>query len=201
MSGTHGALLLIELASARVCDALLGPVTLLDHAISSRPEIGPAAIGAAASLSSRLKLQRAAWSSSGKTLPLSEVAALAEGLPDHVEVDFSALPATTIFPGFSGRIVLNLLLLAADSLPTEGTVILAGSADDLFIRITGPEAAWPTGTALCLANEAEAQSALTDGRNVQMALTALLAHVAGIRLSALFAPTAQAEPAILRLGG
>ncbi len=200
MSGTRGALLLIELASARVCDALLGPVTLLDDAISSQPEIGPAAIGAAASLSSRLKLQRAAWSSSSEALALNEVAALAEGLPDHVKADFSALPAATVFPGSYGRIVLNLLLLAADSLPVEGRIILAGRADDLFIRITGPEAAWPAGTALCLANEAEAQSALTDGRNVQMALTALLAHAAGIRLSALLAPSAQPDPAILRLG-
>jgi hypothetical protein len=52
-----------------------------------------------------------------------------------------------------------------------------------------------------LADEAEAQSAMTDGRDVQMAVTAIIAHATGIRLSALLPPASQAEPAILRLGG
>jgi len=97
--------------------------------------------------------------------------------------------------------VLNILLLAADSLPEGGQVVLAGAADDLFFRIAGPVAAWPTGMALCLASEAEAHAALIDERNLQMALTALFAYAAGLRLSALLAPTSQNEPAILRLGG
>ena len=81
------------------------------------------------------------------------------------------------------------------------TLVLAGAADDLFFRIAGPVAAWPTGMALCLASEAEAHAALIDERNLQMALTALFAYAAGLRLSALLAPTSQNEPAILRLGG
>ena len=79
--------------------------------------------------------------------------------------------------------------------------MLAGAPEDLFIRIDGPAAAWPTGMALCLANEAEAQTALTDGRHPQMALTVLLAHARPYRLSALPASHTQSEPAILRLGG
>ena len=54
--------------------------------------------------------------------------------------------------------------------------------------------------ALCLANEAEAEAALTVGRNVQMALTALLSHAVGVRLSSVFSSGARNEPAILRLG-
>jgi hypothetical protein len=97
--------------------------------------------------------------------------------------------------------VLNVLLLAADSLPQGGRVTLAGGTGDLFIRIAGPAAAWPAGMGPCLVNEAEAQAALADGQTLQMAVTALLAHASGTRLSAMFPSASSAEPAILRLGG
>jgi hypothetical protein len=73
---------------------------------------------------------------------------------------------------------------------------LAGDPDDLFIRITGPAAAWPTAMAVCLSDKNAARSALTERRSLQMALTALLAHAADIRLSVVLAPTRN-EPAIL----
>jgi histidine phosphotransferase ChpT len=200
MSGTQGALRLIELASVRLCDTLIGSVASLGHALCAPQERGSVAAGAVECLTNRLRLQRTAWGASDHPIGLIELAALAESLPPSIVVDLSALPPDTVFAAASGRMVLNLLLLAADSLPVGGTVILAGEAGDLFVRIAGHEAAWPPGMALCLANEAEAQTALTDGRNVQMALTALLAHASGIRLSSLVPPFARAEPAILRLG-
>jgi hypothetical protein len=123
------------------------------------------------------------------------------GLPQRVAVDISSLDPNTVFPTAIGRIVLNLLLLAADSLPSGGTVVLAGTPRDLFVRIAGPAAAWPTGISVCLADEMEARSALTEGRSLQMALTALLAHAAGIRLSVVLPPIGQNEAPILRLGG
>jgi hypothetical protein len=55
--------------------------------------------------------------------------------------------------------------------------------------------------AVCLADETEAQSALTELRSLQLAPTALLAHAARIRLSLVLSATARDEPAILRLGG
>jgi hypothetical protein len=63
-------------------------------------------------------------------------------------------------PGRLSGIVLNVLPLAADSLPEGGQIMLAGTPEDLFIRLDGPRP--PTGMAICLANEAEARSALTD---------------------------------------
>ena len=83
-------------------------------------------------------------------------------MPDHVSVDVSALQAVCGVSAALGRLVLNVLLLAADSLPEGGEVILAGATDDLFVRIAGAAAAWPAGMALCLANETEAQTALGD---------------------------------------
>jgi histidine phosphotransferase ChpT len=201
MSGTRGALRLIERTSARLCHALGGSVTQLNQLLSAQVRDDTAVADAAKALTSQLNLRLAAWGPADQQLSLHHLTSLANGLSDQVAVDLSALPSAIVFPAALGRIVLNLLLLAADSLPDGGTVILAGAPSDLFVRIDGPEAAWPPGTALCLTNEAEAQIALTDGRNPQMALTALLAHASGIRLSALLAPATQNEPAILRLGG
>jgi histidine phosphotransferase ChpT len=201
MSGTHGALCLIERVSEHLCHATEGPVGLLSRALSDRDRPGAATADVAQALVNRLRLWLAAWGPAGHSLSLTQVAALARGLPDHVTVDLSALPPATVFPAGTGRVVLNLLLLAAEALPEGGRVVLAGSAEDLFLQIAGPTAVWPAGTALCVTNPGEAQSALTDGRNLQMALTASLAHATGIRLSALFAPATKTEPAILRLGG
>jgi hypothetical protein len=95
--------------------------------------------------------------------------------------------------------VLNLLLLAGDSLPGGGTIRLTGAAADLFIHIDGPRAAWPAGLAACLADATTALAALDEVRTVQMPLTALLAHGLGLSLSPLMSPAAQpAYP--LRLG-
>ena len=207
MSGTDGALRLIELTSARLCHDISGMLETLDHARGSTSSVAPdsnvenVASGAAQALTTRLDLRRAAWGPDGDPMGLGRIRCLAGGLPDQVTVNVTALDEGSVFSASAGRIVLNLLLLAADSLPSGGTVVLAGEPDDLFVRIAGPAAAWPTGIAVCLSDETEARSALTDGRSLQLALTALLAHAAGIRLSVMHPPNARVEPAILRLGG
>jgi hypothetical protein len=195
MAGTHGALRLIERAAVSLCRALDDTASALDQAT------GSAENGAAGALINQLQLWRAAWGPAENPVPLDRIIALAKGLPNGVVVDASALPGDMVCPAPLGRMVLNILLLAADSLPAGGQIVLAGTIDDLFVRIDGPTAAWPAGMALCLAQEAEAQSAFTDGRNLQMAVTASLAHATAMRLSALISPAGQFEPAILRLGG
>jgi hypothetical protein len=134
-------------------------------------------------------------------LPLSRLISLARGLPEQISLNASALDPGTVFSATRGRIVLNLVLLAADSLPSGGTILLAGQTGDLFVRLVGAAAAWPPGLAVCIADEAEARAALTEGLSLQTALTALLAHASGIRLSVVMPPVAQNDPAILRLGG
>jgi hypothetical protein len=203
MSGTDSTLRLIELTAATLCRDIISLVGSSGNAVSASVN-GPERIPEPEKLgmlARRLALRAAAWGPQGEPLTLARMRSLARGLPEHVEVDDASLAQGTVFPAAEGRIVLNLLLLAADGLPHGGTVMLAGSADDMFIRIAGPNATWPPGMAVCLANEAEARFALHAWRDPQMALTALLAHEAGIRLSVLLSPTAQADPAILRLGG
>jgi hypothetical protein len=201
MPGTVGALRLIEQTAAGLCHALDGSASRLGQAVSAHGGSGAAVADAADALISQLRLRRAAWGPADAPVSLHQMTALARGLPSDVSVDVSALPEAVVFPAALGRIVLNILLLAADGLPQGGQIVLAGRTDDLFVRILGPVSAWPTGIGLCLADEAEAQSAMTDGRDVQMAVTAIIAHATGIRLSALLPPASQAEPAILRLGG
>nr|WP_294520073.1 histidine phosphotransferase family protein [uncultured Rhodopila sp.] len=182
MSGTRDALYGIELAAARLWQDI-------------RPLEAPGALVA------RLRLRHAAWTPPAGPLPLQQLEALASGLPEGVGVDTGALDPHAVFAPAAGRIALNLLLLAADSLPAGGIVLLAGSADDLFIRITGPHAAWPPGLALCLTDAAAARAALTEPAVMQMGVTALLAHAAACRLSVLMSPRPGAEPPMLRLGG
>jgi hypothetical protein len=201
MSGTQGALRLIERMSMILYHPIGDSIRLLEHALSAKAACETETAEVAKTLTSQLKLRHAAWKSPDHPFPLQQIIALAMGLPDTIELDVSNLPPATAFPAGLGRVVVNLLLLAADGLPEGGSIILAGTAQDLFVRIAGPSAAWPTGTPLCLADEAEAQAALTDGRNLQMALTALLAHAAGIRVSAVFEPAMPSEPVILRLTG
>jgi histidine phosphotransferase ChpT len=211
MSGTDGALRLIELTSARLRHDISGsPERAFPATAGGAPgdpdgaDNAPSAVQASTTqraLMTRRALHHAAWGPEGEPLSVAKIQLLAGGLQERAAVDVAALDQTTVFPASTSRIVLNLLLLAADSLPSGGTVALAGARHDLFVRIAGPAAAWPAGMAVCFADETEARSALTEGRSLQMALTALLAHAAGTRLSLVLSPTAQDRPAILRLGG
>jgi hypothetical protein len=143
----------------------------------------------------------AAWGSDVAPSSLDDLMKLLPGLPDGVDVDLSGLPPGCTFPPQIGRIVLNVLLLAARSMPSGGDVLLAGSVDDLFLRMEGADAAWPAGMGACISDEKAAQAAITAGGSTLMALTALLAHASRVRLSFLLSPGAASGPPILRLGG
>ena len=124
----------------------------------------------AVALTLRLRLLRAAWAGMPEPLDLPELTALARGLPaSRVGLDISHLPPATVFPPAMARLVLNLLLLAAASLPQGGTLYLDGAADDVIARIVGPRAAWPAGLIGMLANPAVARRALGEPRTLHAA--------------------------------
>ena len=213
LSGTSDALRVIELTSARLRKDIDGlaevpgdvpPDRVADLPAAPRQD-GPAS-KAPADAAWRLRLLRAAWGPDSHPLSSGTMQSLTAGLPADVTVDLTGFEAMCVFPPPIGRIVLNLLLLAAESLPMGGTIRLAGSADDLFLRIAGVGAAWPAGMAICAVDEAAAVTAITDAAmtgagGVQMPLTTLLAHASGVRLSFLLASSSRGEPPILRLGG
>ena len=192
-----------ELVCARLCHDLSGLIGTLHQTLELAPDDGEAlALGrtAAAELMARLRLLRAAWSAAETSLPLAELAPLAAGLTGarNLTLDLTGVAEATVFPPAVGRMVLNLLLLANDSLPAGGRIALSGDATEVFVIIDGPHAAWPIGLALCLVDEGAARAACSDATTIQMPLTALLARGMGLRLSLLMA-TAGNRPAPLRL--
>jgi histidine phosphotransferase ChpT len=183
---------LTELVCARLCHdlsgllgSLVGTLELLTEA-SQDTEAASIATDTATALALRLKLLRAAWGGQPEPLDLARLTALAQGLARHrVGVDVSGLPATTVFPAPVGRLVLNLLLLAAESLPQGGVLRLDGGSADVVARLNGPSAAWPSGLISMLGNATTAWQALADPRTVQAPLTALLVRHLGLRLTVL----------------
>ena len=195
MPGPAEALLLAELIAARTSHDLSGVIGTLAGALElaveeadSHDEAVTLAADAAGELRQRLRLLRAAWGPAASPLGLDELRALTDGLPAarRVAVDLSGLAADTVFPPATARIVLNLLMLAGESLPARGEVALAGTPADLVFSIAGPRAAWPAGFASCLTSETAAWAAVTDARTLLAPYTALLARALGLRLSLLF---------------
>jgi histidine phosphotransferase ChpT len=184
---------LAELLCARISHDLSGLIGTLAGALemADDPAVAGEAVSvahqAALELRYRLELQRACWGPDGGALDLAALRGLAEGLPQgkHCTVNLAALPADTLFSPAFARMVLNLLLLATESLKGGGEIVLTGSGTDLIIAIAGPHAAWPNNLAACLTSETAAWAALRDARSMLMPLTALLARALGLRLSML----------------
>jgi histidine phosphotransferase ChpT len=182
---------LSELVAERLCHDIGGLVAtlagLLELAEDSATPVSGAA-DAALELTRRLNLLREAWSGESAGLNLSGLQALARGLPGahRLQLDMSALPPDTVFPPRMARMVLNLLLLAAESLPRGGTIgLLPAGGQDLLITIAGPRGGWPAGLAACLVDEQAARAALSGPRVLMPGLVALLARQLAVRVSIL----------------
>ena len=202
MRSAHGIWRLIELTAARLFEGVgAAPQSAGAAEAAPNPE-APGDPNSPADYTALHALYRAAWTAETVPLVLSHIPRLLDVMPGQpIAIDVQALDPSVVFPASTGRIVSNLLLLAAESLPSGGAVVLVGAVDDLFIKVIGPGAAWPPGMELCFADEAEARAAVNEWRHPQMALTALLAHACGKRLSLLIAPVAGNGPPILRLSG
>ena len=209
----NGRLHLAELLAVRLCHDLSGPLGTLMGALellSEDPETAAEAVPLAGDMSAmlgkRLRLLRAAWGKSAPELDVASLHGLLEGLPaiHRLRFDFSGLDAAVSFAPAGSRVVLNVLLLAAECLPGGGVVALAGNARrEVIATISGARAAWPTGLAAVLADPDRAWDMLsrTEGldasRLMQGPLTALVAQAAGCRLAMLMAPGAEAAPPLL----
>jgi hypothetical protein len=116
-----------------------------------------------------------------------------------VRLDTAGLDPDAVFPATEARLVLNLMLLAAECLPGGGTIALAGTpGESVAATIAGPRASWPTGLAGWLHDEAAAWEALlAEPRRLQVPLTVLLVRRLGARLSMLMptGPVGEADTA------
>jgi histidine phosphotransferase ChpT len=211
MTGTTEELRLAELLCARLCHDLSGPlgalIGVIEIAREEHPDSETVALAeeTADGLAQRLKLLRAAWSQDGEDLDTERLRGFADSLSASrgVHLDLAGLKDNATFRPEAGRVVLNLLLLAAESLPGGGVVALSGSPDDsILVTISGARATWPKGLGLSLADDANAwETILANPRGLQAPLTALLARGYGFRLSMLMpagrAVAAEAAPPLL----
>ena len=188
---------LVELICARLCHDLGGligtvgnAIDMVDEEAGGENEVVAFASSAAKALMQRLRLIRAAWGPETDPLMLTELTALVTSplAARRIVFDAGALPAACVFPAPTARVVVNLILLAADGLPRGGTIVLLGEPADLILRIDGSGAGWPVGLAAIMRDEAAAIAALSGVRSVQMPLTALLALSRKLRLSPVLGP-------------
>lgn len=206
---------LAELLCAHVCHELAGPIGALVGALEfvreQQPDSEEAGLAeeAANDVAQRLKLLRAAWSRTTEELDVPGLASFAAGLmaTRKLQVVLGGLDHSLVFPPNAARVVLNLLLLGAESMPGGGTMTLSSTArGGILVAIKGRRACWPSGLASWLTDEASAWDALVSGtRHVQGALTALLAREHGLRLSMMMPAGAGADadgcpPLLLDLG-
>ena len=203
------ALRLAELLCSRLCHDLGTPLGTLAAALdlsSGQNTAGAIAVADAAAnaIGGRVRLLRAAWAGEAGALDQRQLAELLMPMQawQRVEVDLSELDPIRQFSPAAARLLLNLVLLGAESLPAGGAVMLSGSAtEDVLVEISGPRAGWPPGLASALADENAAWDALERPHAMQLSLTALLAHGSGFRLSILMsgAPLGPAPPLLLAL--
>lgn len=203
LNRTSGALRLAELLCARLCHDLAGPLGSLIGVIEiAREEQADSETLAVAEdtvveLGERLKLLRAAWGQDAEELDMIRLQKFGDGLSNsrRLRLDFAGIDPEAVFPPPAARVILNLLLLAAESLPGGGIVALSGSpADHVLVTISGPRAAWPAGLMGCLTDETEAwTAAIASPRGLQAPLTALIARENGFRLSLMMSANAGNE--------
>jgi histidine phosphotransferase ChpT len=203
MSGTQDLLRLAELFCARLCHDLSGPlgalIGILDLAREEAPDSETVSLAeeTAAELAQRLKLLRAAWGRESDDLDKGRLQEFGAGLLSgrRLRLDLDGLAPNRLFSPPAGRVLLNLLLMAGESLPGGGMVALADApSNGVLVTISGARAAWPAGISHWLTDpDAAVDAILADPRRLQAPLTALLVQGYGYRLSMLMPASAVGE--------
>ncbi len=200
---------LAHLLVTRICHDISNPLHGLGAALGELPgdpQALPLAVDAAHVLRQRIALLRAAWGDEPPALARDGLLDLARGLPNasRLQVVVDGLSADAPFQPAATRLLVNVMLLAAESLPAGGMLALTGAPGGTVVAaIAGRQAAWPAGFGALLASADAAWTALgalrgvAGLRGVQAPLTALLAHQAGVRAALLMATVAEAAPPLL----
>ena len=189
MAVTEDGLGLVEAAAHRVCHDLSGLVGTLIGTLELAEEEpdGAEALAvageAARTLGGRLRLLRTAWGGTAGRLDPPEIAELlshAAGYP-RTRTDWSAVGRAQFSEPVS-RLLLNLALVAAGSLPRGGVVRVSGAADGtLHIALEGLNGRWPAPWVDAVARGKP--PAVDDSRDVGLMLAWRFAEADGIGLS------------------
>lgn len=196
---------LAELLATKLCHDISGPLnTMLGAADVAEDDPSATAeafglmVDASKGMAARLQICRAAWGGGG-AMSGPAFAKLASNLEGRrFRLDLQRLETGVDFSADAARILLNILLVAGESLPRGGVAALQGNpSHDVILQIDGPQAAWPADFMALLADPAEAWAMLDDPARLQTQLTVLLAAQAGIRISVLMGNTATPAPPLL----
>lgn len=189
------ALRLSELVCSRLChdisgllSALEGTLQLLDDGTGLRYDALIASVEGAKELNRRVRLLREAWAQS-EPLDTAGLDELASGLPGahRLKLDLSMFPPDRVLTASMGRMVLNVLLLASESLPRGGSIILSPGPQiaDVLVRIDGPRARWPAGLIASLVDDKALLDALAMPQQLLPSMVALLARDLRIKVTVL----------------
>jgi histidine phosphotransferase ChpT len=196
----------------RLCHDLSGAMSAMANALEMAVD-DPGASGEALSIAAegsqavnaRLRLLRAAWGGSIGPTPMSDILAMIDGLPTRrrLQIDTDLDQASAALPGPMARILLNVLLVAAESLPHGGTISVSGEAGaEIIVAIGGRGAAWPPGLPGWLTSPSVALAATDDPRQLAGPLMALFAGTEGVKVSILMGgPPAMVPPLLLKMSG
>lgn len=197
------SLLLLQLVLGHLCDDV---GSLLAHAradLGLTEEVPPssAALNGVEALSRRLALARACWGPATPRLTGRDIANLAERLPGahRLRLDLSGLPRRMALSALMGRVVLNVLMLASESLPRGGVIAITEQADGILISMNGTHAGWPREFSRLVDRPEAAWAALSTPKRVLPPLVVMIAAQAGIHLSFQTSPrsSTQVIPALL----
>ena len=138
-------------------------------------------------------------------MSVDELAVLCKGLPQfgRITVNFDNLPPGGVFAAGMARLLLNVLILAVESLPNGGSVLLRGDpAGTIMVWLIGVHAAWPSHFAVWMADSERAWAAIDEvsgeaTRGFQGPLAALIGRDCGIRLSFLMSRDAERAPPLI----
>jgi histidine phosphotransferase ChpT len=180
--------------------SLAGVLELVVDASGAASEELSLAAETASEMSLRLHVLRAAWGGTSEPMDLATLRRWGRGVVGghRLELDLDGLAEETPLPPSMARLVLNVLLLAAEGSPRGGVLALSGDAATRVVaQLSGPGSTWPAGLALCCADEAQAWAALENPRALQVPLTALIAQSMGMRLSFMMASASGSPPPLL----
>ncbi len=180
------SLRLAELLCARLCHELASPLStlagvmeMLTEGSASAAEARGIATEAATTVRARLRLLRAAWSNDCGAMTTDDIRSMTAGLRISRKVVVNMEGLTGEFSGAQARLLLNIMLVAVEALGGNGSLMVIGSPAGVQVALSGPRAEWPQAFVDGVADEEAAWNALSEPRDMQAPLAAIVAHGTG----------------------
>lgn len=186
-----------ELISSRLCHDLVGPIGAVGNGLELMEDEGPGmaqdalalAAKSAGQASNLLQFYRLAYGMAGNIqgTEMTTLKTLAENFLGHTKttLDWAVAGAISDLPEGSGKLLLNLVAMAAEGLPRGGTIKVAagpgGSGVALQVTAEGTDAGLRPESKAGLADDVKVEE--LSPRNVHGYFTRLLAKRMGGRLS------------------